>query len=276
MRSLSKTKSINMKSNFIRIFTLLWIFLTAFTAFSQDGIPDKPQPPRLVNDFAAVLSPAEVNSLEKKLLHFNDSTSTQIVVVTVNDLGGRDETDFADRLGEKWGVGQKGKNNGIVILIKPTGGQGQRKARISVGYGLEGVIPDATARKIVDNEMIPYFKKNQFYQGIDAALNVLISLSRGEFTADQYNKRVSKSNLFVLLIPIFIFIFIFIIISNNKRKGPMSPGKSLPFWMMLGMMSSGRGSSGSWGGFSGGGSSGGGFGGFGGGSFGGGGASGSW
>jgi len=155
MKSLSKTKSIIMKSYFKRTFLFLWIFLTGFAVFSQDGIPDKPQPPRLVNDFAAVLSPAETNALEQKLLHFNDSTSTQIVIVTVNDLGGDDITDFADRLGEKWGVGQKGKNNGIVVLIKPTGGQGQRKARISVGYGLEGVIPDATARKIVDNEMIP-------------------------------------------------------------------------------------------------------------------------
>jgi uncharacterized protein len=276
MKSLSKTNSIFMKSNFIRTILFLGIFLTGFTVFSQDGIPDKPQPPRLVNDFAGILSPAEVNALEQKLVHFDDSTSTQIVVVTINDLGGRDETDFADRLGEKWGVGQKGQNNGIVILVKPTGGQGQRKARISVGYGLEGVIPDATARKIVDHEMIPYFKKNQFYQGIDAAVDILISLSKGEFTADQYNKRASKSSPFVTLIPIFIIIFIIILSINNKRKGPMSPGKSLPFWMLLGMMGSGRSSSGSWGGFSGGGSSGGGFGGFGGGSFGGGGASGSW
>jgi uncharacterized protein len=274
MKSLSTNKSIIMKSYFKRTFIFLWIILTGFAAFSQDGIPDKPQPPRLVNDFAAVLSPAEVNALEQKLVHFNDSTSTQIVVVTVNDLGGYDVSDFTDRLGEKWGVGQKEKNNGIIILIKPTGGQGQRKARISVAYGLEGAIPDATARKIVDNEMIPYFEKNQYYQGIDAAVNILISLSKGEFTADQYNKRV-KGNPFVTLIPIIIILIIIIFMVNNKRKGPMSPGKSLPFWMLLGMMGSGR-SEGSWGGFSGGGSSGGGFGGFGGGSFGGGGASGSW
>ncbi len=263
-----------MKSNFIRIFLFLGVFFTGFAVFSQDGIPEKPQPPRLVNDFAGVLSEGEVNALEQKLVHFDDSTSSQIVVVTVNDLGGRDETDFADRLGEKWGVGQKGKNNGIVILVKPTGGQGQRKARISVGYGLEGVIPDATARKIVDYEMIPYFKKNQFYQGIDAAVNVLMSLSRGEFTSDQYNKKVSKTSPMVYIIPIFILLLIFVISKNNKRRGPMSPGKSLPFWMLFGMMGSGSSSSGSWGGSSG--SSGGGFGGFGGGSFGGGGASGSW
>jgi uncharacterized protein len=275
MKSLSNTKTIFMKSNIIRALLFSLIFLTGFNVFSQDGIPVKPQPPRLVNDFSGILSPAEVNALEQKLLHFNDSTSTQIVVVIINDLGGDDETDFADRLGEKWGVGQKGKNNGIVILIKPTGGQGQRKVHISVGYGLEGVIPDATARKIVDNEMIPYFKKNQFYQGIDAAINILISLSKGEFTADQYNKKVSKTNTLLGLIPFIIIIVVFLIIFSNRRKGPMSPGKSLPFWMMLGMMGSGRSSSGSWGGFSGGGG-GGGFGGFGGGGFGGGGAGGSW
>lgn len=265
-----------MKSYFLRTLIFSWVFLTGFTVFSQDGIPDKPQPSRLVNDYAGILSTTEVNALEQKLVHFNDSTSTQIVIVIVNDLGGRDEADFADRLGEKWGVGQKGKNNGIVILIKPTGGQGQRKARISVGYGLEGVIPDATARRIVDNEMIPYFKKNQFYQGLDASVNILISLSKGEFTADQYNKNASRKNLIMILIPFFIMLIIFILMINNKRRRTLSPGKSLPFWMLLGMMSSGRSSGGSWGGFSGGGSSGGGFGGFGGGSFGGGGASGSW
>jgi len=267
-----------MRTILVRTFLFLWIFLIGLAAFSQDGIPDKPEPPRLVNDYANILSQEEANALEQKLVRFDDSTSTQIVVVIINDLQGYDVADFADRLGEKWGVGQKGKNNGIVMLIKPTGGQGQRKIRISVGYGLEGVIPDATARRIVDNEMIPYFKKNQFYQGIDAALNILISLSKGEFTADQYDKRASKKSTLVTLIPLFIVIFIFIlIIRNNKRKGPMSPGKSLPFWMLLGMMGSGRSSSGSWGGFSGGGSSGGGgFGGFGGGSFGGGGSSGSW
>jgi uncharacterized protein len=244
--------------------------------FSQDGIPDKPQPQRLVNDYSGILSPAEVNALEQKLVKFDDSTSTQIVVVIINDLGGRDETDFADRLGEKWGVGQKGKNNGIVILVKPKSGQEQGKARISVGYGLEGVIPDATAHRIIDNEMIPFFKQNQYYQGIDAAVNILISLSKGEFTADQYNNKASRTNLIAILIPFFIMLIIFIIMINKKRRRTLSPGKSLPFWMLLGMMSSGRSSGSSWGGFSGGGSSGGGFGGFGGGSFGGGGASGSW
>ena len=128
MKSLSNINSDIMKSNFIRTLIFLGIFLRGFTAFSQDGIPDKPQPPRLVNDFASILSPQEANTLEQKLRIFNDSTSTQIVIVTINDLGGRDETDFADRLGEKWGVGQKGQNNGIIVLIKPNGGQGERKA----------------------------------------------------------------------------------------------------------------------------------------------------
>ncbi|MEI8203309.1 MAG: TPM domain-containing protein [Bacteroidota bacterium] len=266
-----------MKSSFIRTLIFLGIFLSGFSVFSQDGIPDKPKPPRLVNDFSNILSPQDANSLEQKLIRFNDSTSTQIVIVIINDLGGRDETDFADRLGEKWGVGQKGQNNGIVILIKPTAGNGGHKARISVGYGLEGVIPDATAHRIIDEEMIPYFKKNQYYQGIDAAVNTLISLSKGEFTATQYNKRSSgKGGLFRVIFPIAIMLIVFIIMGISKGKGPTSPGKSLPFWMMLGMMGSGR-SSGSWGGFSGGGGGGGSsFGGFGGGSFGGGGASGSW
>ena len=264
-----------MTSNLIKTVLFSCLLFSGSLVFPQDGIPEKPDPPRLVNDYSGILSSGEVSTLEQKLRHFNDSTSTQIVVVIIDDLQGYDVTDFADRLGEKWGVGQKGKDNGIVILVKPKIGTGTGKVRISVGYGLESVIPDATARRIVDNEMIPYFKKNQYFQGIDAAITILMALSKGEFTAGQYDSRKSGSSPFVVLIPIIVIIIIFIIMSNNKRRKTMTPGKSLPFWILLGMMNSGRSSSGSWGGFSGGGG-GGGFGGFGGGSFGGGGASGSW
>ncbi len=266
---------------FTSILAFIGILFTSFHGIAQDGIPEKPKPQRMVNDFASILSPAEVNALEQKLVRYNDSTSNQIIVVTVTDLGGRDETDFADRLGEKWGVGQKGKNNGIVILIKPTGGQGERKTHIAVGYGLEGAVPDATAHRIYEEEMIPFFKKKQYYQGIDAAINTLISLTKGEFTAEQYNKRKSSGNsgLFKALFPIVVVIIIFIIMGISKgKRGAISPGKTLPFWLLFSMMGSGNRSGGSWGGFSGGGGgdSGGGFGGFGGGSFGGGGSGGSW
>ena len=249
------------------------------SAFSQK-IPDRPSPPRLVNDFAGILKPDEVNMLEQKLVAFNDSTSTQIAVVTVATLGGTDQADFAQQLAEKWGIGQKGLNNGILILVKPKTNESSGQVQISPGYGLEGAIPDITCAEIIDREMIPAFSNGDYYAGINNATNVLMSLARGEFSASQYGNKAKKSSGKGSPIGFIIIVIVIIAVisrgasggSNNKH---ISTG-GLPFWMLLGMMNSGRHSSGSWGGFSGGGGGGGGFGGFGGGSFGGGGAGGSW
>jgi uncharacterized protein len=254
---------------------LVIVIISAGISIAQD-IPDPPQPPRLVNDFAGLLTSGEVNLLENKLVAFNDSTSTQIVIVTVKSLNGYDKNDFAQRLGQKWGVGQKGKDNGAVILVKPKYATEKGEATIQAGYGLEGALPDALCDRIVENEMIPDFREGNYFKGLDAATNTMISLVKGEFTADQYAKK-AKSGKYGLLIPLVIILIVYLMIRSNRGK-THSVGKSLPFWtamMLLGSM--GRGShSGSWGNFSGGGGGGGGFGGFGGGSFGGGGAGGSW
>ena len=249
--------------------------------FAQD-IPDPMQPPRLVNDFAGILSSDEVNRLENKLVAFNDSTSTQIAVVIVKSLNGYDENDYAQRLGQKWGIGQKGKKNGVVVLVKPKYPQEKGKISIQSGYGLEGVLPDITCKRIVENEMIPRFKVGDYYGGIDKATSTIISITKGEYTADQYNKRKkAKSNPYGILIPFIIMVIVFFLI-RGSRGGTHSVGKNIPWWTALFLLGSmGRGHSGTWGdfqsgsgGFGGGG--GGGFGGFGGGSFGGGGAGGSW
>ncbi len=262
------------------------VFLTLLFAFSwtikSQDIPIKPDPPRLVNDFAGVLSSDEMQTLENKLVMFNDSSSTQIVVVLVKSLNGYDINEFARLIGEKWGVGQKGKNNGAVVLVKPKYRNEKGEACIQTGYGLEGAIPDALAKRIVENEMIPNFRTENYYAGIDAAVTTMISLSKGEYTAAQYTKRRSgKSSPYGMLIPLIILVVVFTMIRGSRARG-MSVGKSLPFWAALGLLGSmGRGHSGSWSDFSGGGGGfggggGGGFGGFGGGSFGGGGAGGSW
>ena len=179
-------------------------------------------------------------------------------------------------------MGQKGKNNGAVVLIKPKYPNEKGEASIQTGYGLEGVIPDALAKRIVTNEMVPNFQQGNYYAGINAAVTTMISLAKGEYTAEQYAKRKgNKSSPYGLLIPLIILIVVFTLIRGSGGRG-MSVGKSLPFWAALGLLGSmGRGHSGSWNNFSGGsggfgGGGGGGFGGFGGGSFGGGGAGGSW
>ena len=248
--------------------------ILVFIANSFAQIPERPVPPRLVNDFANVLTESERQFIEDTLVRFDRATSTQIVVVTVPDLQGNDPGDFAFQLGEKWGVGQKGTNNGIVILVKPKQGNSKGQVFIATGYGLEGVLPDAIVNStVIDYEMIPYFKENNYYQGLSSGIKVIMEITRGEYTAQYYQQQRAQNKGGGAIPAIIIFIIVFIIMMRGRRNRFYSPGKSLPFWLAMGMLSGGRGSGGSFGNFS---SGSGGFGGFGGGSFGGGGAGGSW
>jgi len=263
------------------IFALLISFISASYAGAQE-IPNRPNPPRLVNDLANILSPTQKQYLEAKLRHFNDTTSNQIVVLTVKSLNGYDKGDFAYRVGTKWGVGQKKFDNGIVLLVKPRYSNSNRgQAYISVGYGLEPAIPDAIARRIVDNEMIPYFKNNDYFKGINTATTILMKMASGEISAKGYNK-ATKGSPFTSLLPIIIIIIVLLLIRTNRGNRYSVGRGGTSFWtaMMLGSLLGGRGGgfgggSGGFGGDSGFGG-GGGFGGFGGGGFGGGGAGGSW
>lgn len=264
----------------LRFLLFFFIGLFVLNSVHAQDIPPRPDPPRLVNDFAGILTAEQISNLESKLVAFNDSTSTQLVVVTVKSLNGYDKNQFAYMIGQQWGVGQKGKNNGAVILVKPKYPHEKGDASIQTGYGLEGVIPDAIAIRIVENEMIPRFKEDNYYAGIDAAVNTMISLTKGEYTADQYTKRVKKnSNPLGLIIPVIIIAVVFMLM-RGSRASSHSIGKNIPFWTAFWLLGSmGRGHSGSWNSFTGGsgfGGGGGGFGGFGGGGFGGGGAGGSW
>lgn len=264
----------------LTVLTILAItLLSAFQNIYSQGIPGKPSPPRLVNDFAGLLSSQEINSLENKLVAFNDSSSTQIAVVIVNDLANYEIEEYAQRLGEKWGIGQKGLNNGLVIVVKTKSASSKGEVFIKPGYGVEGPVPDLTCAKIVDDEILPAFREGNYYKGLDKATSIIISLVRGEFTAAQYGGKPhgnsKKAPALGIIIAIF-FVLMFIINSGRSNHNNLHRGGGLPFWLLLSMMNSGSNSSrGSWGGFSGGGG-GGGFGGFGGGSFGGGGAGGSW
>lgn len=279
MKSPSETKQLSM-TIIKKLFPILLIFISSFVSITNaQEIPDPMNPPRLVNDFASFLSPNETNQLEGKLRQFNSQTSTQIYVVIVKQLNGYAPADYATRLGEKWGIGQKGKDNGIVLLVKTKTADSRGEVFISTGYGLEGVVPDAIANQIVDNEIIPAFKNGQFYSGINKAVSTLISLTKGEFTAEQYQAKAQRSSSrgggrFIF----FIILILFSLLggSRNRMGRHSGVGRTLPFFLLLGMMNSGgRSHGGSFGNFSGGGGFGG-FGGGGGGSFGGGGAGGSW
>lgn len=253
-------------------FLLLFILLLTGSAFSQGAIPEKPTPPRLVNDFTQTLTSDQIQNLENKLVAFSDSTSVQIAVVIVPTLGGYEKADFTQQLGQKWGVGGKEFNNGLVVMVKPKTQSEQGEAFIATGYGVEQFVPDATAALIINNEMIPYFKQNDYYGGINQATDVLISLVKGEFKAESYGKSAKKSSpVMIILIIIIVIVFLFSRNNNNHRTINRSGSGAPLFFPWGGGGGFGGGSSGGFGG-----GSGGGFGGFGGGSFGGGGAGGSW
>lgn len=270
-----------MSSRLLNIPSLLLLLfaLTVFPSFAQDDIPAKPSPPRLVNDLAGILDASAIESLENKLVAFNDSTSTQITVVIVPSIAGYDPSDFAQRIGQKWGVGGQKFNNGFVILVKPKTAAEKGEAFIATGYGVEPFVPDATAWDIVNNEMIPRFRENDYAGGIDAAVNTLMKFTSGEFTASNYKKKKKgDSGGGGIVIAIILFVILFTIFTRgkgNRNIGRRSSGSMLwPFLFGVGSGSNWGNFSGGSGGFGGGG--GGGFGGFGGGSFGGGGAGGSW
>lgn len=256
-----------------RFCLVLAIILIGVTGFAQE-IPARPVPPRLVNDFANILSDKEEYALETKLVNYNDTTSTQICVVTVTSLDGTTSDDFAQKLGEKWGVGTK-DNNGVVILVKPKTADELGDVSIQVGYGMEPYITDAVNYVIRTKEMIPAFKEGDYYTGIDNAVDAIIGLASGAFTAEEYADEDGDA-LGILVIFLAIMVVIVLISSSGKgKRGRRSSG----FWngFFLGSMFSGGGGS-SWGsgGGSWGGGHGGGFGGFGGGHFGGGGGSSKW
>ena len=246
---------------------LLFVLLT-FSATLKAQLPNPPVPPRLVNDYTGTLSTSQISTLEHKLVAYNDSTSTQILVLLVDDLQGYSVEQYATEIGHSWGVGQKDKGNGVVILVKPKKGSERGQVNISPGYGMEQYVTDATAKRIIDREMIPAFKEGDYYTGIDNAVNTIMDLCSGKFTQDEYAGDEGFP-LWLVILFIIAIVTIFSKFSDNNGQS-YTGGGTRTIWIPMGG-GFGGGSFGGGGGFSGGG-----FGGFGGGGFGGGGASGSW
>ena len=257
---------------------LFGLLLLSKLAWSQN-IPAQQSPPRLVNDFAHVLTADQAAALEQKLVAYNDSTSSQITIVTVETTGDYVPEEYALKILRDWGVGSKKNNNGIVILAAIN----DRKLRIEVGDGLEGAIPDITAQQIIDNEISPNLREGNYYRGFDRAVDALIKAAAGEYKASAIKEKdVNRTRGGGLLGIIIIFIVILVILSGinggGGGGGTMSRSGFLPGLIIGSLLNRGRGGGG-WGGggdWGGGGGGGGGFGGFGGGSGSGGGASGSW
>lgn len=258
--------------NFRKFLGILLWGLCGSLSLGGQVLPEPMSPPRLVNDFAGILTTAQQNELEHKLIDFDRQTSTQIAVVTLSDLQGYEPADYAQRLHDKWGVGRAGKNNGILVLVKPKTPDSRGEVFISVGYGLEGVVPDITAGRIIDTEMLPAFREGDYYQGIDRAVHVLMGLTAGEFSAEEYNDHSLPRGMFsgFLLFGIFV---LWILLFRSRRGGGNGSGHNGSSggggWIPPVIIGRGFGGFGGFGG-------GGGFGGFGGGSSGGGGGGRSW
>ncbi|HYM19799.1 MAG TPA: TPM domain-containing protein [Candidatus Kapabacteria bacterium] len=267
------------------LLVLAFVASLAASAFADLAVPKLTT---RVYDETGTLSTDQKQSLEAKLAYYEDSTSTQIVVVIVNTLGGADVSDYAIQTGNQNHVGQSKKNNGIVILLAKNDHQGF----IATGYGMEPTVTDAVASVIFRDILRPALRQNDYYGGISAAIDSIAAASRGEFkgtgTVVVQPRRNERGNGFIFVIVIFILIAIVraaigtglrrtVVGAQGAHHGFMSGFLSALFWSNI--FRGGGGSGSSFGGFGGGsGFSGGGFGGFsgGGGSFGGGGAGGSW
>jgi uncharacterized protein len=250
-------------SKIVSVFILL---LLAFSALSFE-VPKKPEGnTRYINDYANLITPDEENFLNQKLQKNWDSTSTDIVVLTLETLNGEEAFDVGLKVYNSWGLGTAAKDNGILILIAyENDDASKRKIWITTGKGAEGFLPDGAAGEIIRNKIAPAFRERKFAIGINEAIDEIIARSKGEYK----NSEKKPHGKFPIWLIIIMVILIISFMGRNSGPGSQTYG--------------GRGLLGPamWGGFGGGfggGSSGGGgwSGGFGGGSSGGGGAGGSW
>src|SRR5689334_5709826 len=243
-----------------RLLLIIFLFVTTGSIHAQN-IPARPNPPRLVNDFAKVLLPEQADILEQRLVAFDDSTSNQIAIVTIPTLGDYDIESYANKLFRTWGIGTAKHDNGILILVAVN----DHQMRIEVGRGLEGPIPDVTAKDIIENDLAPNFREGNYYRGFDEAITSLEQAAAGEYHEKRNGNNDNGKGGGILVFIIILFIVIFIIgrRGGGPRGGVMSRRGFSGWWIPLlfsGGWGGGRGSGGGWGG--------GGFGGGGGGGFG--------
>jgi len=257
--------AVNKRNYVLLIVSLLWSFLT----FAQ--YPERPNPPKLVNDFSDILSAEEEQLLENKLVAFDDSTSIQIAIILIPNSGGEPIGDFATELGHRWQIGAKGRDNGIIIIATTNNTDGnKRELFVATGYGVEQYINDAKAGDIVQFDLIPNFKNKNYYEGLNKASSHIMEMLKGTFKGFAKTKRNRGGGIPSWVI---VIIIIGVVLLASRFKGGGNGGYRRTFGGPF--IGGGFGGFGG-GGFGGGSSGGGGFGGFGGGNFGGGGAGGSW
>jgi uncharacterized protein len=245
-------------------FFLTPIILSFFSPlWAEPRLPDIPK--TYVSDFADLLSPSQIQQLEKQLSDIEREGSSQVLVVTVPDLQDLPIEDYAVRLAEKWKPGHRGRDNGVILLVAPK----DRKMRIEVGYGLEGVLTDALSKNIITTRIAPAFRQGDFFSGIQAGIQSIAQVVAGEYEPLPSSESSGRGRVPVFLLIFFFFLFIILSRAMSRAR---SYGIDHGTWHRgpRGWSSGGSGWGSGGGGWSGGGFS------SGGGSFGGGGSSGSW
>ncbi|MFK5983632.1 MAG: TPM domain-containing protein [Flavobacteriaceae bacterium] len=254
------------------LFSVITLLFFNTVGFAQYNIPEKPSSTSKqtsLYDYIGIFSSSEKNTLEQKLIRYSDSTSTQIVLIIINSTKGEDISFLGTKWGQKWGIGQEGKDNGILILLA----KDDQMIDINTGYGIESIISDRDAKQVIERIIIPQFKQDNYYGGLDKGTDAIFKMLMGEFDENRdFNDGDLPFNVFPFVF--FILIFLFVIWKNKGGKGGRGGGGSLLDIIILSSMGRSGGFGGGGGSF--GGSSGGFGGGFGGGGFGGGGASGGW
>lgn len=266
------------------LFSALLILCSVQLGFSQFNIPEKPSKTTeqtSVYQYTPLLSESQKNDLEQKLIKYSDTTSTQIVVAIISSTQGENINYLGAQWGEKWGIGQAKEDNGVLILLATD----DRKIAINTGYGVEHLLTDAMSKRIIERDIIPYFKQDDYYGGLNRGADAIFEVMTGEYQGSREANNAEGFPVGFIFLLFMVFIIIMISISKNSKGGGgpgNNKGNGFSIWDAVILSSLGRGALGggssSRGGFGGGGSfGGGGFGGgFGGGGFGGGGASGGW
>lgn len=244
-------------------FFLFFVIFTTHISFSQGfEIPEKPNKETSVYDYIDLLKENQKINLENKLIRYSDTTSTQIVVAVINSTEGENIAYLGANWLTEWGIGQKGKDNGVLIILA----KDDRKINISTGYGVEHLLTDYTSRQIIEYDIIPYFKRGDFYGGLNKGADAIFEVLNGEYKGTRKQTEEGFDAGFIIFIIILIIFFILISRGNRGNRGGgrryRQDRMTRDIFETIILSNSGRG-----GGFSGG---------FGGGMGGGGGATGSW
>ena len=186
----------------MRLKFLICALLLSLSAFGQKAVPELWN--MRVHDDAHVLKQETIDQLEKRLAHYEDSSSNQIAILIISSLDGESLEDYSIKVADKWALGKKNKDNGVLLLIAVD----DHKMRMEVGEGLEGVLTDAMSSRIIRNEMAPAFRRGDFDSGVTAAIDGIIKAIGGEYTAEDTNELEDLTTKQKILIGLGLYLFL--------------------------------------------------------------------